>query len=181
MLRWLMRRRIAAFERSFDYSMDYVREMLEVSPRAVRLYGGITALTNYRRDVSLAAFCAAQLVAVKAEDCGPCTQLGVTMAERAGVPPAQLRAVLAGDLGAMSPDVALAYRFAEAVLAHDPAADTLRDEVVARWSKHALVSLALGIAGVRVFPTVKYALGHGQACTRVMIGGSPVPVLRRAA
>jgi alkylhydroperoxidase family enzyme len=181
MLKWLMRRRIAAFERSFGYPMDYVREMLEVSPRAVRAYGGISAFASYRHDVSLAAFHAAKLVAAKAEDCGPCTQLGVTMAERAGVPPGQLRAVLAGDIGAMSSDAALAYRFAEAVLAHDPAADTLRDEVVARWGRHALVSLAFAIAGVRVFPTVKYALGYGQACTRVMIGGSPVPVLRRAA
>ena len=26
----------------------------------------------------------------------------------------------------------------------------------------------------RVYPTVKYALGHGKACVRVVVGGTPV-------
>jgi hypothetical protein len=181
MLRWLMRRRIAAFERAFDYPMDYAREILEVSPRAFLAYGRIAALAHYRRDLPLAAAYAATLVAAKAEDCGPCTQLAVTMAERDGVAPAQLRAVLAGDEKAMSAEVALGFRFAEAVLAHDLRADALREEIVGRWGRHALVSLAFAIAAVRVFPTVKYALGHGKACTRVVVGGSAMPVLRHAA
>jgi alkylhydroperoxidase family enzyme len=181
MLSWLMRRRIAAFERDYDYPMDYAREILEASPRALLLYGRIAALANYRRKVPAAAFHAAKVVSAKTEDCGPCTQLAVTMAERAGVPPAELRAVLAGDEKAMSEEVALACRFAEAVLAHDPRADDLRAAVVARWGRHGLVSLAYAIAAVRLFPTVKYALGHGQSCTRVTVAGSPVPVLRQAA
>jgi len=176
-----MRRRIAAFERAFDYPMDYARDILEVSPRALFAYGRIAGLARYRRDVPPAAAYAAKLVAAKAEDCGPCTQLSVTMAEREGVAPAQLRAVLAGDEKAMNEEVALGFRFAQAVLAHDPGADTLREEVVRRWGRHALISLAFAIAAVRVFPTVKYALGHGKACTRVTVGGSPMPVLRHAA
>src|SRR5262249_32537906 len=124
---------------------------------------------------------AATLTAAKAEDCGPCTQLGVTMAERAGVAPAVLRAVLLEDDRAMSADAVLGFRFARAVLAHGAEADELRETIVPRRGKHALSSLAFGIAAVRVFPTVKYALGHGEACTRVTVGGSPVAVLREAA
>jgi hypothetical protein len=67
------------------------------------------------------------------------------------------------------------------VLAHDVSADELRDEIVRCWGKHALISLGFAIATTRVFPTVKYALGHGQACTRVVVEGTPVPVLREAA
>jgi len=26
----------------------------------------------------------------------------------------------------------------------------------------------------RIYPTVKYALGHGKACMRVVVGGTPV-------
>ncbi len=181
MLSWLMRRRIAAFERDYDYPMDYARDILAASPRALLAYGRILSLARYRRDLPIAAVYAAKLVAAKAEDCGPCTQLAVTMAEREGVAPAQLRAVLTGDEKAMTDEVSLACRFAQAVLAHDPRADALRQEVVARWGRHALVSLAFAIATVRVFPTVKYALGHAQACTRVTVGGSAVPVLRHAA
>jgi hypothetical protein len=32
-----------------------------------------------------------------------------------------------------------------------------------------------------VFPTVKYALGHGKACQRVTVGGAATPVRRQAA
>jgi hypothetical protein len=181
MLRWLIGRRLAAFEREFDYPMDYVRQMLAVSPRAVLAFGRIQGLARYRRDVPRDAYYAAKLAAAMAEDCGPCTQLVVTMAERAKVAPAVLRAVLGRDERAMTADAALGFRFAEAVLAHGGRADEFRDEIVRRWGKHALLSLGFAIASARVFPTVKYALGHGQACTRVVVGGTPVPVLREAA
>jgi len=181
MLRWLMRRRIAAFERAYEYDMSYVRDLVEADPRAARLYGRAVAIGQYRKDVPLAAWCAALLTTVMAEDCGPCTQLGVTLAERAGVDPAVLRAVLARDLKALPEDVALAVRFAEATLAHDGAADALRDEIVKRWGKRALVALGFAITAGRLYPTLKYALGHGKACTRVTVGGAPMPVLRRAA
>ena len=48
------------------------------------------------------------------EDCGPCTQLAIDMAQRGGVDPAILRAVVARDVTAMPFEVALAVRFAEA-------------------------------------------------------------------
>ena len=181
MLKWLMRRWIAAFEQAYDYDMDYVRDMLEVSPRAVRVFGRVGALGQYRRDVPMEAYFAAKLVASRWEDCGPCTQLCVTMAEGAGVAPDMLRAVLARDERAMTEATRLGFRFAEAVLAHEAEADALRDEVVARWGRHAVISLSFGIAAARVFPTVKYALGYGKACTRVTIAGATVPVLRQAA
>jgi hypothetical protein len=104
MFRWLTRRWIAAFERKYDYDMSYVREMLEVSPRAVRLFGRIGALGQYRRGVPVEAYGAAAIVAARWEDCGPCTQLAVTMAERAGVAPAMLRAVIARGERAMAAD-----------------------------------------------------------------------------
>ena len=44
--------------------------------------------------------------------------------------------------------------------------------------KRALVSLAFAVTGARIFPTLKYALGHGRACTRVIVGGESRPVLR---
>jgi hypothetical protein len=57
----------------------------------------------------------------------------------------------------------------------------MRDEIVRRWGERGLVSLAFAIAGARIYPTVKYALGHGQACSRVRIGDAELPVLRQAA
>jgi hypothetical protein len=180
MLRWLLRRRIAAFEREYDYEMGYARDLLRISPRALALFGSIVKVAQFHRDVPAEALYAAKLVATKEEDCGPCTQLAVTMAERAGVAATEIRAVLAGDQRAMGEATRLGFRFAEAVLAHDPAAEEFRAEIVRRWGELALVSLAFAVAATRVFPTVKYALGHGVACSRVAVAGSPVAVLRAA-
>jgi hypothetical protein len=36
------------------------------------------------------------------------------------------------------------------------------------------VSVAFAITAARIYPTVKYALGHGKACMRVVVGGTPV-------
>src|SRR5262245_44777595 len=178
MLKWFLRRQVAAFERTWNYDASYVREIIDVDPRAMMAFGKVQGLGRYRKDVPLAAYCAAGLVAVMAEDCGPCTQLGIDMAQRQGVDAAILRAIVARDYGAMPEDVALAVRFTEATLRHAPAADDLREEVLRRWGKRGLISLAFSMLSARVYPTLKYALGHGRACTRLVIGGEARPVPR---
>ena len=54
------------------------------------------------------------------------------------------------------------------------AADEYRDAIGKRWGKTALVSVAFAITAARIYPTVKYAFGHGKACMRVVVGGTPV-------
>jgi len=174
MIRWLLRRAIGRFEREWSYDASYVRDIIDVSPRAAWLFSRATALGTFRRDVPIDVWSAAGITAVRHEDCGPCTQLAVTMAERAGVSPAVLRAVLADDSGQMPPDVALAWNFTRATLAHDAAADHYREAIVKRWGRRALVSLTFAITVARIYPTVKYALGHGKACTRVVVAGTPM-------
>lgn len=174
MIRWALRKAIGKFEREWNYDASYMRDIIDASPRAAWLFSRVTALGRFRQDVPLDAWCAAGITAVRHEDCGPCTQLGIQMAERAGVSPATLRAVLADDPDAMLPDVALSWKFTRATLAHDAVADHFREEIVRRWGPRALVSLAFAITAARVYPTVKYALGHGKACRRVVVGGAPM-------
>lgn len=174
MIKWALRKMIGKFEREWNYDAGYMRDMVEASPRAAWMFSRAAALGQFRRDVPLAPWYAAGITAVRHEDCGPCTQLGVAMAERAGVNPAVLRAVLTDNPDAMPADVALVWRFTRATLAHDPAADEYRDEIVKRWGRRALVSLAFAITAGRIYPTVKYALGHGKACVRIVVGGTPV-------
>jgi hypothetical protein len=54
--------------------------------------------------------------------------------------------------------------------------DRLRRRIVARWGDQALLSLALTMAASRVYPSLKYAWGHGHACTRVSLAGGEVTV-----
>jgi len=180
-LKWLIRRRLAAFEREYDYDAGYGRDILDADLRAALAFNKLNAMADYRRDIPADAVTAAALVATMAEDCGPCTQLVVTKAERGGVPAALIRAVIAGDERQMTDAARLAFRFARATLAHDPAADAWRAEIEARWGRRALISLAFAIAAGRLYPTVKYAMGHGKSCQRLRVGGVVTPVLRAAA
>jgi hypothetical protein len=174
MLKWLMRRGLTAFERQWNYDASYMHEMVEADPWAAWKFTRATSLGKYRKDVPVEALAAAGITAVRHEDCGPCTQLGVSMFERAGVDPKVLTAVLTESPAAMPPDVALAWRFTRATLDRDPAVVKYRDEIVRRWGPRAPVSLAFAVLTARMYPTVKYAMGHGKACTRVVVGGAPI-------
>jgi hypothetical protein len=181
MLKWLLRRRIDAFEKEYDYDASHMRYILDVSVGAALKFGRIMGLANYREDVPHEASFAAALATMLAEDCGPCSQLMITMGEREGVAPLTIRAILAGDERVMTPEAALGYRFTQATLRHEPAADALRDEIVARWGCRALVSLSFAITAARMFPTLKYALGYGKSCSVIRVDGTHTEVARRAA
>ena len=176
MLKWLMHRGIRAFERRWNYDAGYLHEIIEVSPKAAWMFSRAAAIGTYRKDVPAAAWAAAAITAVRHEDCGPCTQLGVSMAEQNGIDAQVLRAVLTENVDAMPDDVALAWRFTRATIDHDPAADRFREEIVRRWGPKGVISLAFAIVASRTYPTVKYAMGHGKACTRIVVGGAPVTV-----
>ena len=181
MISWFLKRQIRAFERTFDYDASYARDILDASPRALLLFSRVSKIVGYRKDVPADAWFAANITAALAEDCGPCTQLAVTMAERSGVSPEAIRAVLAADEKAMSPEVAWGSLFARAVLARDiDESDRLRAEILKRWGPRGLVSLAFTISASRVYPSVKYALGRGRACTQVRVAGADAPLAHRA-
>lgn len=176
MLKWLIRRRLAAFERAYGYDMSYARDLLAADTRALLAFARIQRMSDYQRDVPRDVYYATKLAGTIAEDCGPCTQLVVAMALQRGVDGKTLAAVVRGD--ALPEPVQLGVRFARAVLAHDVAADELRDDIARRWGPRAVVSLAFAIVTARFYPTLKYALGHGKACSRVVIAGEPVAVAR---
>lgn len=178
MLKALMRRRIAAFGRQFDYDVSYMHALLDADTTALWRFSRLQGLSEYSRGVPVDVLFAARVSGSIAEDCGPCTQLVVTMAERAGASPTQLRAVIEGDEAAMTDDVRLAVRFCRGVLCRDPEADVLRTEVERRWGRVGLVSLAFSLVTARLYPTVKYALGYGKACVRVQVGEGSTVVAR---
>jgi hypothetical protein len=154
-----------------------MHDVLTADLRAFVTFGFATSIGTYRKDVPSDVYVAAALTSSMHADCGPCTQLGVGFALKDGVPAATITAIVAGDEAAMSPDVALGVRYARAVLAHDPEADLCREEIAGRWGQRAVLALAFGIMGAQLYPTLKYALGHGKACTRVEVAGTTVTPL----
>jgi hypothetical protein len=181
MRRWLLRRAIMAFGRTYGYDTSYVMAMLRADLGTAWRFARLPGIGRRRCGMPAAPWFAAKLRAMLAEDCGPCTQLLATMAERAGVAAPVLRAAIVGDYASLPAEVALACRFADAVAARDPEADALRQHVVELWGEPAMVALSVSMAVGRVYPAVKYAMGYGRACTRVSVAGGVVPVLRHAA
>jgi len=183
MLRTLLTRWIDGFERQWGYDASYMRQVLSASPATLLKFSFVTGVVD-RKAAPAEALVAAGLAATLAEDCGPCTQIGVDMAAAGGVRPEVLRAILAGDEPAMGEAAALAWRFARASLTRDmEAADPLRDEIVRRWGEKGLVAISMSLMTGRMYPTLKYALGHGKACSKVVVAGvaAPVAPMARAA
>jgi hypothetical protein len=158
--------------------MGYARDLLATDPHALLTFFKVQALSRYRKDVPRDVHAAAGITGTMAADCGPCTQLGVTMALREGVDAKTLANVVAGRDQALSEEVRLGVLFARATLAHSPDADGYRAEIVKRWGERALVSLAFAITASQIYPTFKYALGYGKSCQRVVVAGVAVPVLQ---
>lgn len=126
-------------------------------------------LAMHRGGAPRDALAVARLVAVLHEDCGPCAQITIDQSLKAGVPPALLRQVLDGRTDELSPELAAVYRLADATVRADPMAGDLSREVERVLGRKTLASLALAIASVRLFPTVKRALGYARSCSQVRV------------
>jgi hypothetical protein len=181
MLKAFLAAQIAKLERTWGYDASYMHHMLRASPASVLKFSFVSRLVD-RKAAPAEALAAAGIVGTLVEDCGPCTQISVDMAAASGARPEVLRAVLSGDEEQMGPDASLAWRFARASLARDmETADPLREEIVRRWGDQGLVAISLSLTTARMYPTLKYALGYGKACSRVVVLGQPAPLAHLAA
>lgn len=174
MLSWFIKRRLESFEKSYDYDVSYLQDMLAQSPTAVIKFFRAASLGEFREGISKDAIYAARLVSIVAEDCGPCTQLGVTMAERDGISPELIRNVIAGRFDALPEPVRATALFTIATMKRSPEADELREQVERHFGRLGLISIAFAITASRMYPTVKYALGYGHECRRVTVDGQAV-------
>ena len=175
MLKWFIKRRLAAFEREFGYDASYMRHVLDTDLGAFMRFAKATGVSRYRRDVPLDLYVAVGLTGGVHADCGPCTQLGVTMALREGVPATTIARILRGNLEEMTEPTRLGVRFARAVLARDgAAADEARAEIERLHGPRAVISLGLALVASQLYPTFKYALGYGRACSRIEVEGQTI-------
>jgi hypothetical protein len=94
MMKWLIHRKLAAFENQFGYDASYMHEVLDIDFGAFMKFARAAAIGNYRKDVPADLYCAVGLVGVITADCGPCAQLGVTMALQQGVPGTTIATIL---------------------------------------------------------------------------------------
>jgi hypothetical protein len=103
------------------------------------------------------------------------------MALEAGMAREQIEAVLRHDLKAMTPNVALGFQFANAIVRRSADDEVYRDAVRTRWGEKGVIDLAMGLQMGRLFPMMKLALGYAKECRRVSVAGHQVDVLKQAA
>lgn len=169
LLKWILRRKVAEFERANHYDMGYARAILEGNPQALLALHRAAGLARYRGPLGRTAHHAVKLVAALHEDCGPCLQLGVTLALHSGVDEAAIAHVICGE-STGDPDADLVVALARAVLADDTDADALRQRVVDRFGQDGLTAVAFALTGTRMYPMLKAVLGYAQCYPAVTVG-----------
>jgi AhpD family alkylhydroperoxidase len=180
MKRWLLGKLLEGTRRYLDdVNMDYAWHLREVNPSRLWRFSLIKAVEGPRRITPPAVWHAAGLAAAMVEDCGPCIQIHVNLALRDGVDATMLRALVEGNVEAAPADIALAFRYGDAVARGIPAQEW-RDRIRARWGEKGLIELAFTIATARFYPAVKRGMGYAQACERVMVGDQATQALRAA-
>jgi len=177
----IARAMLTRMAKRYDYDVSYMSYLLTEAPQAFWRFMRAGALSRHRERVPVEAAFTVQLLATMAEDCGPCTQLIVQFATEAKMPAEQIEAVLTRQLPTMSSDVALAYRYANAILNRSVDASNAREAVRARWGEKGLIDLALAMQGARMYPMMKDALGFALECRRVSVSGRWVDVEKSAA
>ena len=155
---------IAKREQALGVTLDYLREIAQVSKTGFLKLALLGPLGNHRKRLPKAAFHLARIVATREEDCGACVQIAVNLAHQDGVPLQYLRATLERHYGELPELLQEVCEFAESVSKGWDCPDA-RAQVKERLGAEGLAELAFAIAAARVFPTIKRAMGHAQSCS----------------
>lgn len=172
MIRYALNKMLLAMKRRYDYDVRYQQDILKADLGAFLKFMGLQAMSAHAGNLPAGPLFAARLRAIIWDDCGPCTQLVVNMALEAKLDADIVRAIIERDMNSLPEEIALVLRFTELVLAHDPEADDLREDIRARWGEGGLIAIGFAIGSYRVYPALKYALGYGKSCSRVQVSKS---------
>ena len=158
------RREIRAFGEHYDYDTSYMEALMEASPGAYFAFEAALGMGRYQKAAPTEALIIAKLTAIRAEDCGPCAELGVKMAREAGVPEAVIRGALRGGEG-LTAEQREIHDYALAVATNGEMDPELLPRLQARLGREAVAELALGIVATRLYPTMKRGLGFAKSCS----------------
>jgi len=175
MIKWFIHRYIRNFEHRYDYDGAYMHELADISTSAFGRFATVqTAGGQWRGDAPKDAWFASGIAGALVEDCGPCVQIASDMAVEADMAPDIVRALLSGV--PTNSDAQLGFDYGRALLLGDDKLDGLREAIVTKWGKKALIAISLHAMSARNFPVLKRAMGHAKTCQRVRGGNSEIAV-----
>ena len=175
MIGWLVERQFRALEAQYGESCDWMRDMVRGSRAGFFKFSLFSPMATHRRHLPVEAYHVARIAVGTADDCGPCLQTFIADALKQGMDEQVLQDAVQGAAELLPAQSAPAYRLSAAVAGRHNGLSYLVERARACYGEAGLVELALAIASARVFPTLKRALGHGETCSQVRIGGRTVP------
>ena len=153
---------LESFENHYKYDASYLHEFLDASPDGFEAFSKFGDMGMYRKTLSPEVFFVSKIAAAQTEDCGPCTELNVRMAQEAGVDEKIIRGTLSGQ--GLSNELEAVRQFSIAVAFNEVKPGQV-EEMKDTYGREGLAELALSIASMRVYPCMKRALGFDQACS----------------
>ena len=160
------RQALADFGRHYDYDVGYLLELADASPEAFRAFEAAMPMARVLKAAPVEALHIAKIAAMRAQDCGPCTELALKIAREAGVAEPVVQGALRGGkaLNAAQRDI---HDYARAVALNEDMDPALLSRLEARLGKAALAEVAVNLVGMRLYPTLKRALGHAKSCALI--------------
>ena len=180
MMKWLIGRKLSAFEKKYDYDTSYIRELLDIDFKAFLAYLRAARIGAYKRDVPGIVHSASGSSSQPARTAGRARSSGFRWRSNAGI---RRRS---SERCSRTTWRGCRRTCGWASASRAPCSRTSRGRRSARGDRGALGAARAPVAGVRgergpLYPTIKYAMGHGKACQRVQVGDLPVAVVRGAA
>ncbi len=167
MLNRIVERAIIREEKRLGVSLEYLREVAEVSLPGFFKLALLSPFSRHRKRLPKTAYHLAKIVVTHRADCGTCVQMAVNQALEDGVPRNYIRAAL-DESEELPPALREVCEFARAV-AEGWDSPELRAMLRNRYGTEGLSELAFAIASAQVYPTLKRAMGHARRCSLVPV------------
>lgn len=178
MIQSFLKSSIRRFGKRYDYDTSFMTYVVDASAGAGLRLPALQFFAGFTGPASAGPIWAGAMLASTLDgDCGPCVQLVFDMAVEAGAPAAKLILCLEGR-AAEAGEVGRGFRFAQAAISGDPAADEMRDEIEAEHGRNAVVAVSIASASGRIYPVLKRGLGFGKSCSNVVHGGETIRMVR---
>lgn len=160
------RQTLKGFGQHYDYDVGYLLELADASPEAFRAFEAAMPMARVQKAASTEALHIAKIAGMRAQDCGPCTELALKIAREAGVAESVIQGALRGGKGLDSAQRDI-HDYARAVALNEDMDPALLPRLEARLGKAALAEIAVNLVGMRLYPTLKRALGHAKSCALI--------------
>ena len=109
------RQRIEKEEKRIGEPLELAHEMLKASPGLLTKYFMAAPLMSYGRSASATALHIVRIAALRAEDCGPCVDIGAAYGRVSGVEEQHIQAARQGRYDVLPEDLRRAALFGEAI------------------------------------------------------------------